>query len=152
MVDDKGHVTYAWVDISSGDAAYDAASVKAMKSWTFVPAEAACRALPGESEFVVGGSDQTFAHPCQHDAIATLAANPEFPRLAIQANVPIDVEVTVSLDQFGEVSKIAVTRKSGSPGADEAALKAALASNYFPAVKECMPVAQNYIFRAGITP
>ncbi|MFN2450141.1 MAG: energy transducer TonB [Candidatus Baltobacteraceae bacterium] len=152
LVNQNGVVTSAWIDNSSGNTEYDNASVAAMKQWTFVPAAAGCKALPGESEFVVGGAEQTFAAPCDHAAVATLPVTPQFPQVALQANVPAAVDVTVSLNQFGEVVKLAIAQNSGSPGVDDAAVKAAKASNYFPAVRNCMPVAADYHFRTGITP
>jgi len=145
LVDEKGAVTAAWVDVSSGNADYDKAAVAAMKQWTFMPAAANCQSLPGESEWVVGGSDTTFADPCDHEARVTLPANPAAPDLALTSGVPIETAVTVSLDQFGEVMRVKLQRASGSPAFDDAAQKAALASNFFPAVKACMPVAGDYV-------
>lgn len=152
LVDAKGQVTAAWLELSSGNNAYDRAAIAAMKTWTWVPAAAHCVAMDGESEFVVGGSDYTFAHPCDHDAVLTLAQQPKWPLLDTQANVPLHTDVAVSLDQFGEVLHTSVTRASGSRGGDAAVTQAALASNYFPAVHQCMPEPSQFVFSGGITP
>lgn len=152
LVDEHGGVTAAWIDLSSGNKAYDSAAVTAIKLWSFVPAAAGCKDLPGESEWVVGGNDASFPDACNHGPIVTLEAKPQLPMMAIQANDPLATDVTISLDEFGEVKHAALKHGSGSKAADDAVMKAALASNYFPAVRNCLPQPSEYTFTEGITP
>lgn len=152
VVDAKGKVELAWLELSSGNKAYDKAAIAAMKLWTFVPAAANCVAMEGESEFVVGGNDYTFADPCNHDVIVTLRQEPQFSLRDTSANVPLTTEITVTVDNLGEVIKTSVKHASGSPDADAAVTRAALASNYFPAVHACTPQTSTYLFSGGITP
>ncbi|HET7812892.1 MAG TPA: TonB C-terminal domain-containing protein, partial [Candidatus Baltobacteraceae bacterium] len=114
--------------------------------WTFVPAAAGCQSLPGESEFTVGGDDATFADPCNHEAKATLVFRPEMPDVVAQTQVPVHGEVIVWLDQFGELTKLQISRSTGNTALDDRLKRAAMASNYLPKVKDCMPVAGSYIF------
>lgn len=146
IVDDKGHVIGTNIDVSSGSADYDRAALTAMRAWTFLPAAAGCQSLPGESEFTVGGNDATFADPCNHEAQATKLFTPELPDVMQKAQVPVHGEAIVFLDQFGELTKIQVSRSTGNAGLDERLKRAAMASNYLPKVKGCMPVPGTYLF------
>lgn len=62
------------------------------------------------------------------------------------------VAVEVTLDRTGRVSSAKVYSTSGLAAADAAALEAARASGYSPALKNCTPVAKTVVFDEVVRP
>jgi TonB family protein len=78
------------------------------------------------------------------------AAEPQTPSLAIDAGVRGRVEVLVSVDAGGRVVN-AVIKQSPSVVLNDAALGAARASTYRPALHDCKPAPGEYLFAVEFT-
>lgn len=153
QVDTSGRVTDAQIDDSSGDPAFDAQGVAAMKQWTFLPASANCKAVAGTAEYVVSWGDLKLADPCEHDMVVMEAVTPEYPDAAREKGLrATQVIVSASTDAVGRLVKLVVTKSGGDPSLDAASFNAARQSNYFPAVHHCLPSAGTYQFKVTFDP
>lgn len=85
------------------------------------------------------------------EAHAIDAISPDTPRAAQEAGAIGTVQVEVSLAASGAVTSVAVLRSAGFAPLDDAALRAARQSTYAPEVRDCRPVAGDYVFRADFT-
>lgn len=79
------------------------------------------------------------------------AISPDTPQAAQEAGAIGTVQVEVSLAASGAVTSVAVLRSAGFAPLDNAALRAARQSTYAPEVRDCRPVAGDYVFRADFT-
>jgi TonB family protein len=77
-------------------------------------------------------------------------AEPQIPHSAGPVHGFVNIGVTIS--PSGQVAKAVVEHSSGIAAVDAAVLKAAKASTYSPARKDCAPVAGEYIFHAEFEP
>lgn len=154
QVDESGRVTDARIDDSSGDASYDAAGEHAIRSWTFAPAKAACKAVAGSAEYAVGEfRETTFDDPCEQYAEVLYQAQPDFPDFMIHRVVgKATVATDLTIDPVGRVIDAQVTTSSGYPELDASALRAALQSGYFPKIQHCIPMTGSYRFRVTFDP
>lgn len=84
-------------------------------------------------------------------ARAVDAISPDTPQAAQEAGAIGSVEIEVSLAASGAVTSVAVLRSAGFVPLDDAALRAARQSTYAPEVRDCRPVAGDYVFRADFT-
>lgn len=85
------------------------------------------------------------------EAHAIDAVSPDTPQAAQEAGAIGTVQVEVSLAASGAVTSVAVLRSAGFAPLDNAALRAARQSTYAPEVRDCRPVAGDYVFRADFT-
>ncbi len=76
------------------------------------------------------------------------AVEPDYPLIARQEGLTGVAYVAVILDERGAVQESFIYRSSGARSLDEASLVAARRSQYAPEIKNCVPVAGLYIFRA----
>lgn len=84
-------------------------------------------------------------------AHAVDAISPETPQAAQEAGAIGSVQIEVSLAASGAVTSVAVLRSAGFAPLDDAALRAARQSTYAAEVRDCRPVAGDYVFRAEFT-
>ena len=87
------------------------------------------------------------------DAEVLQQAQPDYPNLARSMDVgEVSVKLKVSLTVDGTISAIAITQSSGVMPLDQAALAAARASSYLPAVKDCKRVPGTFDFSVTFDP
>jgi outer membrane biosynthesis protein TonB len=85
---------------------------------------------------------------CAHPFVppATIdAATVDTTQLAAQNGITVIVDVVVSLDRESHVTSVSI-RTSPSPILNQAALEAARASRFRTEVRDCIPVAAEYLF------
>jgi TonB family protein len=152
-VDEQGAVRAATLDESTGVEQIDDAAAHAVQTWKFVPANDECKAVESEVEYAVpvGAQPQTFADPCNHDALVAVQAQPVYPKVPDLWHVA-EVQTTVSLDAAGRIVNHKVIQSSGYDALDDAATTAALQSSYFPAIHACHPTAGWYFFNVTFDP
>ena len=105
------------------------------------------------SSLLASGSNRVVASTCttvNSDALVVTAVAPEIPHSADRFKGFVTILVTIAPN--GSVSKAAVDHSSGNIQVDAAVLKAAKASTYSPARKNCAHVASTYLFRADFQP
>jgi TonB family protein len=153
QVDTSGHVTSVRLDESSGNAGFDAAGLKAMQLWSFMPAANGCKAVAGSAEYAVSYGAETFGDPCRHDTTVTQAPTPEYPPEAqMRGYSTVEVDIAASIDPVGRLLKTEVTKSSGNAAMDAASVQAAVQSTYLPAVVNCTPVSGTYDFKVTFDP
>lgn len=86
------------------------------------------------------------------DAVTTNAVSPDYPIVAYYSRLSGKVLVRIDLGSDGSVNEASVYLSSGSDLLDYAALEAARASTYQPAIFRCEPSSGSYIFRADFQP
>jgi hypothetical protein len=105
------------------------------------PANAAASVMP----FVVANCAKPFV-----SATVTDPAEPEFPASLKEVGFggTATSEIAVAIDQHGNLVDAWVWAKSGYPGFDDSALRAARRSSYTGAISYCRPISATYLFRA----
>jgi TonB family protein len=89
---------------------------------------------------------------CEQKALPLHADQPNYPDAARKRNLGnVSVEMTVDISATGAVSSVQVTKSSGDPDIDSAALDAALKSTYQPKITNCKAVPGTYLFRADFS-
>ncbi|PZR58538.1 MAG: hypothetical protein DLM50_03400 [Candidatus Meridianibacter frigidus] len=87
------------------------------------------------------------------DAVATSLVAPEYPESAKTANLgPVVVIVKVALSAGGSVLDTSIIQSGNNSALDQEALRSARHSSYAPEVRNCVPVAGVYSFRAQFDP
>src|SRR5579862_8110427 len=81
------------------------------------------------------------------EATTTRAVEPDVPEIARQEGAVGVAQIQVSLGPDGAVRSVSIYQSTGNSSLDQAALGAARASSYAPALEECAPVAGTYLFR-----
>jgi protein TonB len=82
------------------------------------------------------------------DAVATNKVEPDYPEMARQQGAVGTATIRVSLAPSGAVSGAAVYKSSGNAQLDTSALRAARSSSYRAEIRDCQPVAGDYLFVA----
>ncbi len=98
---------------------------------------------------VVSATTSTAGTKCNHPASVVTPAVPAIPT-SFHANGY--ATALVSLDQNGNVLGVKIAHSSGYAVLDNATRTAALKSTYAPAVKQCKPVAGQYLFKVKARP
>ena len=78
----------------------------------------------------------------------TGGVTPDTPEMAREQGITGVSQIEVTLDASGAVMSASVYKSSGSAALDNAALAAARASRYSPALESCHAVGGSYLFRA----
>jgi TonB family protein len=154
-VDENGKVTGAVLEDGTGVSAVDDASAQAVRKWKFVPAAAGCGTVPATVEYAVpvGLDAYSIANPCEHDTTVDDQVQPEYPDSARNIGLgEVSVSTQVDVDAAGRVTGLQITHSSGNKDLDAAAMRAAAASTYVPAVHACKPVPGTYSFKVTFDP
>jgi len=91
------------------------------------------------------------ANPNADAQIRGTAVEPDYPEIARNQGAVGTVQVKVTLDANGNGVDFAIYKSSGNASLDQAALKAARATQYTPETQDCQKIAGSYIFRADFT-
>jgi TonB family protein len=82
------------------------------------------------------------------DAVATNKVEPDYPEMARQQGAVGTATIRVSLAPSGAVTGASVYKSSGNAQLDTSALRAARSSSYRAEIRDCEPVAGDYLFVA----
>jgi protein TonB len=91
------------------------------------------------------------ANPNEDATIKGTAVEPEYPDMARQMGAVGTTEVKVTLDAEGSPVEVSVYKSAGNAALDQAALRAAKATQYNAELVNCVKTPGSYIFRADFT-
>jgi protein TonB len=91
------------------------------------------------------------ANPNEDASIRGTAVEPDYPDIARQQGAVGTTNIKVTLDANGNVTDAEVFKSSGNAALDNAALKAAKATEYTAETVNCVKTPGSYLFRADFT-
>jgi protein TonB len=113
---------------------------------TFVPLAATTSVAGAQS---LNPAAATSCSTPDSPATTAFGAEPVTPQLALLYNLTGTTYVQVDIDANGALTDASIAKSSGTPILDQAAIAAAKASSFRPAIHDCSPVAGSYIFQVN---